>query len=293
MKSADLIQVKEERQAHPIFARRSKLIAADSWPTETIAKDEVVETKEWIKQETVQELHCNAENVGLDALDMEENDMSDEQLNLKLGHPLLKAAAASSSGDADAGAEADVQSCGAPADSSFAAQDADEDTVIPESKRLKTHRSNLQNTKPTCSLGLSQASAPKPSEREDPNESDDAAGLPMPAHPMPTPTAAPARKTSEGFMKCTSSQNDDECMWCAYPRSTGCPDNFPFRGEEEQIRCRNKIPAFYPFCISHRCGLHCEKPDCLRHRPRDEGTERRQRIEGPRVTNRHRCLAMA
>ena len=97
MKSADLIPVKEERKAHPIFARRSKQIAADSWPTETIAKDEVVETKEWIKQENVEELHCNAEkearehalaDVAMDALDMEEDDMSDEQLMLKLGHPL-------------------------------------------------------------------------------------------------------------------------------------------------------------------------------------------------------------
>ena len=135
MKSADLIPVKEERKAHPIFARRSKLITADSWPTETIAKDEVVETKELIKQEDVEELHFDAEkearehalaDVAMDALDMEEDDMSDEQLMLKLGHPSLKAAASSSSSDADAGADADVQRCGAPADLSLAALDADE-----------------------------------------------------------------------------------------------------------------------------------------------------------------------
>ena len=131
---------------------------------------------------------------------------------------------------------------------------------------------------------------------------DDAAGLPMLAHPMPTPSAAPPRKASKGFMKpgasigCTCSQHDDECISCAYQSATGCPHNFPVRCEEEPIRCRNKLPATFPLCISLKCAVHCKKPDCLRHHGQYKGTEnkkRRRRTERPWVTLRHPCLEMA
>ena len=149
MCSADRIQVNKKRMCKSFWPMRSMLIR-DAWARERMAKKEMMKTEELIKQEDVEELDSSAEeeapehrlaDVDMDALDMEEDDMSDAHLKLRLCNAyLLKAPAPSSSSDADA----DVQSCGALADSSLPALDADEDTVVPSSKRLKTHPSNLR-----------------------------------------------------------------------------------------------------------------------------------------------------
>ena len=156
MCSADRIQVKKERMCKSFWPMRGMLIR-DAWARVSMAKK--MKTEELIKQEDVEELYSSAEeearehglaDVDMDALDMEEDDMSDAHLKLKLCNAyLLKAPAPSSSSDADA----DVQSCGALADSSLAARDADEDTVIPSSRRLKTHPSNLRNSRFSSLIG--------------------------------------------------------------------------------------------------------------------------------------------
>ena len=316
MRSADHIQVKQERMCKSFLPLRRMLIR-DTWAQERMAKKELVETEELIKQEHAEELYSNVEeearehrlaDVDMDALDMEEDDMSDEHLKLNLCNAyLLKAPAPSSSSDADA----DVQSCGALADSSLAALDADEDTVVPSSRRLKTHPSNLRIRKQILIPVWNKASEPKPSKREDAKESDDAAGLPMPAHPGPTPSAAPPRKTPFRKLKCASSgcspnRKADECIWCAYHcpgtehSANVCPVhyNFPFRCTEESIFLPEQVCGKNPLCIDLKCGDHCKMPDCPRHngeyegRPPSEIKRRGQRTERSWVTDRHPYLDM-
>ena len=232
-----------------MFSRGSKRSIDDSCPTEAIAKDELLETKkESLQQEMreAQNIIANAEQEKLEQVMREVDnldDMSGEQLFPSLGDALKKAEV-----DPDAGPDADVQICGAPADSSPGAPDADEDDEPPW-RRSKKRRSDAKKSDDASGLVskasaprptkgddakksddapglLIKASAPRPTKGDDAEKSDDASGPPRPADPMAPPPAPhrirPPRKTTKkkngtpcAGVGCKLYCKADECIWCA------------------------------------------------------------------------------
>ena len=194
-------------------------LSADSWPTKTIAKNKVVETKQSIKLEEAEELIWEAEMQELtraialvekNIVDMGDNDMSEEQMMRMIGDALRKAGVASSWDDSNAGPHANLQKCGASAEyaashvdvdanvrmcgasAEYAGPDADvpmcgaaasdaDEAVVRKRRRLKRHRSRLQKRRKTF--------MPRCRKGDDATEFDDATGPPMPC-PMIIPPAA-------------------------------------------------------------------------------------------------------
>ena len=107
-------------------------------PTQVLIKQENREADELMAQDNVEreELALKIQEAMQDIVvdDVDLDNMTDaEYLQfLKIQLLVRQKVAASSSGDPDAGPDADVQICGAPADSSSAAPDVDEDKVPPE-----------------------------------------------------------------------------------------------------------------------------------------------------------------